>query len=96
MTSIHIRTFGCSANFSDSEAMAGLLRQAQFEIVDKPEDAFLVVLNICTVKGSSAALNRVKQFIEKFPNKKLVIAGCISKDLLKPLLGSISKSSILT
>ena len=96
MTSVHIRTFGCSANFSDSEAMAGLLRQAQFEIVDKPDDAFLVVLNICTVKGSAAALNRVRQFIEKFPNKKLVIAGCISKDMVKPLRELVPEASLVS
>jgi MiaB-like tRNA modifying enzyme len=89
-------TFGCSANFSDSEAMAGLLRQAQFEIVDKPEYAFLVVLNICTVKGSAAALNRVRQFIEKFPNKKLVIAGCISKDLIKSLQELVPEASLVS
>jgi MiaB-like tRNA modifying enzyme len=96
MTSIHIRTFGCSANFSDSEAMAGLLRQAQFEIVGNPDDAFLVVLNLCTVKGSAVALKRVRQFREEFPHKKLVVTGCISKDLVKPLRELVPDASLVS
>ena len=34
MTSIYIETYGCSLNFSDSERMAGLLKQAKFEIIE--------------------------------------------------------------
>ena len=51
MTTIYIETAGCSQNFADSEQMAGLLKQAQFEIVTELEPADIVIFNTCTVKG---------------------------------------------
>ena len=39
MHKIFIKTFGCSLNQSDSEVMAGLLKEAGFEIVGTIEEA---------------------------------------------------------
>jgi len=51
MTKIYIETAGCSHNFADSENMAGLLKQAQFQIIDDLEDADVIIFNTCTVKS---------------------------------------------
>jgi len=77
MAKIYIETAGCSHNFSDSEHMAGLLKQAKHELVSNESDADLVLFNTCTVKTPTehAFFNRLKQ-IEK-QNKKAVIGGCI-------------------
>ncbi len=72
---IFIRTFGCSLNQSDSEQMAGVLTQAGFIIIQKPEDADLLILNSCTVKSPTE--NSLFKEIKKWKNKRLVIAGCI-------------------
>ena len=72
---IFIRTFGCSLNQSDSEQMAGVLTHAGFIIILKPEDADLIILNSCTVKGPTE--NSLFKEIKKWKNKRLVIAGCI-------------------
>ncbi|MBI2112944.1 hypothetical protein HYT52_05380, partial [Candidatus Woesearchaeota archaeon] len=50
MTSFFIETYGCSHNFADSEQMAGLLQQAQFNPAEKLDDADIVIINTCTVK----------------------------------------------
>jgi len=80
---ILVKSFGCSANISDGEAIKGLLKQAEFNIV--PEDAeeiAMAILNICTVKGDDKALTEIKRTLEKWPHCFLIIAGCIPKYLI--------------
>ena len=74
---VHVKTFGCSHNHSDSEFMAGQLEAYGYDLVDAPEDADVWVVNTCTVKNpSQSAMNTV---ISKgrASGKKLVIAGCV-------------------
>ena len=82
MTNIYIKTHGCSANSADSESMAGLLTKAGFKIVSDIEHSEVNILNICTVKGLHVPLKEIEEFTEQFPDKKLVVAGCISKDII--------------
>jgi len=82
MTNIFVKTFGCSANFSDSEIMQGLLKEADFTIVDKEGSADLIILNVCTVKGESAALKEIRKTHETHPFKKIIIAGCITQEMI--------------
>jgi threonylcarbamoyladenosine tRNA methylthiotransferase CDKAL1 len=79
MTSFHIETYGCSANVADSEQMAGLLKQAQFDNVKSIEEADIIILNSCTVKSptADAFLNRVKDLKKEYPYKTMIITGCI-------------------
>ena len=82
MTNVYIQTHGCTANLSDSEIMMGLLTKAGFHIVNNMEDSDVNILNICTVKGNNVALKEIKKFTKQFPDKKLVITGCISRDIV--------------
>ena len=79
MTSFYIHTFGCSHNFADSEQMAGLLKQAKFELAENIENADLVVFNTCTVKTPSEAnfFKELEDMKKEFPYKIIIIAGCI-------------------
>lgn len=79
MEKIYIETSGCSLNQSDSEAMAGLLEKAGFEITASAEGCDLVILNTCTVKGptENAFWKRLDE-IRKM-EKKVVVAGCIAQ-----------------
>ncbi|MFC1594192.1 tRNA (N6-isopentenyl adenosine(37)-C2)-methylthiotransferase MiaB [Candidatus Omnitrophota bacterium] len=47
---VYIRTFGCQMNDRDSEALAGLLRDAGFALVDSSKKADVVLLNTCSVR----------------------------------------------
>jgi MiaB-like tRNA modifying enzyme len=77
-TKIAFQTHGCTNNISESEAMAGLLKKAGFKIAGKPEDADIIILNICTVKGNKTALDAIEEL--KKLGKKIILAGCIPKD----------------
>jgi len=93
MTKIHIETYGCAANTADSEQMAGLLKEAEFEMVDNVEKADVVIINTCTVKGPTEDKfwTRLKELQETY--KILIVAGCIAQTENKklkayPLIGT--------
>ncbi|MBW2975947.1 tRNA (N(6)-L-threonylcarbamoyladenosine(37)-C(2))-methylthiotransferase [Candidatus Woesearchaeota archaeon] len=94
MTGVYLQTHGCTANFSESEAMSGLLVKAGFFILDNAEHSDVIVISICTVKGHSVALREIKKFSEQFPDKKLVVAGCISRDII-PKIRKINQEASL-
>ncbi len=82
MSNIYVQTHGCSANLAESEAMMGLLAEAGFKIVDEMEYSDVNIINICTVKGPAVPLREIKKFTEQFPGKKLIVTGCITRDII--------------
>src|SRR3989338_4726743 len=87
----YIITFGCSANQNDSEIMAGLLENAGHDIVKDIKKSEVILINTCIVKGpaESKAKTLIKKMNLRFPDKKLVIAVCMTAAELK-LLGEIA------
>ena len=47
----NIVSLGCARNLVDSEVMAGLLQKTDYEIVRRPEDADIVLVNTCGFIG---------------------------------------------
>ncbi|MBI2102241.1 tRNA (N(6)-L-threonylcarbamoyladenosine(37)-C(2))-methylthiotransferase [Candidatus Woesearchaeota archaeon] len=89
MTSFTILTTGCAHNFSDSEQMAGLLKEARFELVNDVDSADIVIFNTCTVKGpsESAFFTNLEKIKTQYPHKTIIITGCIPQaDPLNPKL----------
>jgi len=73
-----IETYGCSANTSDSEIMAGLLvKRGHTAAAEK--DADVIIINTCTVKGPTEAKIRSRIQQLRKTGKKLVIAGCMAE-----------------
>tara|TARA_Y100000294_G_C8562669_1_gene339633 strand:- start:237 stop:1547 length:1311 start_codon:yes stop_codon:yes gene_type:complete len=95
MTKIYLQTHGCSANFSESEVMTGILKKSGFEIVHSPENSDTNIINICTVKGNAVSLKEIKNFTEQYPDKKLIIAGCITKDIINKIREINQEASLI-
>lgn len=78
MGRVYTEIYGCTANVADGEIALGILREAGWEIVDKPEDSDLILLVTCTVKKptSDRMLYRIKRL--KTFRKMLIVAGCIA------------------
>lgn len=76
---IYIETFGCTFNQADSEILAGLLLERGNELVDEPEDAEIMIINTCYVKQPTEqkVVNRIMKLQQEFPQKRLVIGGCM-------------------
>ncbi|MBR9675530.1 tRNA (N(6)-L-threonylcarbamoyladenosine(37)-C(2))-methylthiotransferase [Candidatus Woesearchaeota archaeon] len=75
MERVFVVTFGCALNQSDSELMKGLLLEYGFKVIEEASQADLVIINSCTVKNS--AENKLFKEIKKYPEKKIVVAGCV-------------------
>lgn len=74
-----METFGCTFNQGDSQIMAGLLQEQNAKIVEKPEDADVIIINTCYVKHPTEqkVLNRIHKVQKEFPEKKLIVSGCM-------------------
>ena len=74
-----METFGCTFNQADSQIMAGLLEETGGEIVKSPEEADVIIINTCYVKQPTEQkiTNRIGKLQAQFPQKKLLIAGCM-------------------
>ncbi|MGB9675110.1 MAG: tRNA (N(6)-L-threonylcarbamoyladenosine(37)-C(2))-methylthiotransferase [Candidatus Nanoarchaeia archaeon] len=75
---ICIKTWGCSANQSDSEMLAGTLKAAGHSIVSKPEKADIIILNTCIVKNR-VEVDEIKE-VKKFERiKPIIVTGCMAQ-----------------
>lgn len=76
---IYIETLGCTFNQADSQIMAGILNENEINIVDSIEKSDIAILNTCYVKHPTEhkVINKIKKFAEKYPNKKLIVSGCM-------------------
>ena len=49
----YIHTYGCQMNVRDSEAVEATLRAQGFELAVREEDADIVIVNTCSVRGKA-------------------------------------------
>ncbi len=74
MTTISITTYGCAMNQSDSERIAGILKENNFEISD---DGEILIVNTCSVKTPTE-----KKIIKKLKEleilgRNVIVTGCL-------------------
>ena len=62
--------------------MMGLLDNSGYKIVDDENNSDANVVNICTVKGDTTALREVRRLKKEHPEKKLIVAGCITESIV--------------
>jgi len=79
MKKVFLESYGCSANLSDSEAMAGLLKEKGFEIVNSSKNSDANIINTCIVKTPTEQrmIFRIKELTKL--KKPLIVAGCMPK-----------------
>ena len=80
----NIISLGCARNLVDSEVMAGLLEKTDYQLVQQPVDADVVLVNTCGFIGpakeeSIDTILEVSRLKEEGKIKKLVVAGCLSQ-----------------
>ena len=83
---IYIKSYGCQMNVYDSNRILDLFKNKNYEKVEDPKDANLVVLNTCHIREKAAEkvysdigrINKIKKTKLK-GDYKLVIAGCVAQ-----------------
>ena len=96
MTKVYFQTYGCSVNFSESEIMGGLLKESGFSITKRADECDLAVINVCTVKGENTAIREIRKFREGFPDKKIVVSGCLTRELIKDVRKISEEASLIS
>lgn len=100
----YIETFGCTFNQADSQIMTGLLEKQGVKSVKSIEEADIIILNTCYVKlpTEQKITNHIKKVQDIYPQKKLVVAGCmvdidpVKLERLAPQAGWIGSRRILS
>lgn len=77
MAKIFVEAYGCSASFSDSEMISGLILNGGHTLVDNSSESDLNVVITCSVKDATA--NKMIHRIKSLKTKPLVVAGCLPK-----------------
>jgi tRNA-2-methylthio-N6-dimethylallyladenosine synthase len=96
----HITTFGCQMNKADSERMAGILDSMDFQWVDDPNDADLVLYNTCTIRDNAeqkvySYLGRQAKRKHDKPDLTLVVAGCVAQQEGESLLRRVPELDLV-
>jgi tRNA-2-methylthio-N6-dimethylallyladenosine synthase len=91
MPKLKLITYGCQANELDSERIAGLLAPEGYDLIDREEEADLILLNTCAIRekaeqkvysrlGTFQALKRQKAGL------RIGICGCVAQQEGRALL----------
>ncbi len=95
---IYIETYGCSNSQAESEIMAGLLEKAGFNIVNSVSFVDAIIINSCFVKTPTEQkiLFRIRELAEKYPEKKLIVAGCMPEASPEKILNIAPDVSLIS
>lgn len=96
----NIVTFGCQMNKADSERMAGILEEMNFQWTEQPENADLVLYNTCTIRDNAeqkvySYLGKQAKRKQKDPNLTLVVAGCVAQQEGETLLRRVPELDLV-
>jgi threonylcarbamoyladenosine tRNA methylthiotransferase CDKAL1 len=76
---IFIKTYGCQANISDSEILAGKLIAEGNQIINNEQEADKIIVNTCSVKNKTQS--KILHYLKSNSNKEIEIGGCLTKTL---------------
>lgn len=79
---VHLVSLGCPKNRVDSEVMVGQLREGDWEMVDSPDEADVIIVNTCSfiqpaTEESIDTVLEMAGYKTKGSCKKLVVTGCM-------------------
>lgn len=73
--SVYIETYGCRYNFGDTAKLMEILRHCGGTVVQDPEEADAIIINTCTVVGSTE--RRMLRRLAAFRDTDLYVTGCM-------------------
>src|SRR5215475_1299327 len=84
MAKLHLITYGCQMNEYDSERVAGLLRERQYELTDNEREADVILLNTCAIREKAeekvySKLGELKRLKSTRPDLVIGVMGCMAQ-----------------
>jgi ribosomal protein S12 methylthiotransferase len=82
MKTVYLESLGCARNLVDSEHMLGRLVEEQWQVVDDPAAAELIVVNTCSFIASAAdesidTILALAEYKKTGVCERLVVTGCL-------------------
>jgi tRNA-2-methylthio-N6-dimethylallyladenosine synthase len=98
---LFIESYGCQMNFSDSEIVASVMRDAGYATTSDENDADLIFLNTCAIRDNAEqkVRNRLRHlnFLKnKKPGMVIGVLGCMAERLKTQLLEEEKMVDIVT
>ena len=84
MAKLHLITYGCQMNEYDSERVAGLPRERQYELTDDAGTADLILVNTCAIREKAedkvfSKLGELKRLKAIRPELLIGVMGCMAQ-----------------
>jgi ribosomal protein S12 methylthiotransferase len=83
MKKVHITSLGCAKNLVDSDVLGGQLKHRNYDLVDNPENADVIIVNTCGFieDAKSESIQAIFEAVDITRNseKKLYVTGCLSQ-----------------
>lgn len=98
---LFIESYGCQMNFSDSEIVASVMRDAGFATTSEAANADLIFLNTCAIRDNAeqkvrTRLKTLNNFKKKRPGLVIGVLGCMAERLKAQLLEEEKMVDIVT
>jgi tRNA-2-methylthio-N6-dimethylallyladenosine synthase len=84
MAKLHLITYGCQMNEYDSERVAGLLRERQWELTADESEADLILVNTCAIREKAeekvfSKLGELRELKTRRPELVIGVMGCMAQ-----------------
>jgi len=91
MPTVKLITYGCQANELDSERIAGLLAEEGYELIDREEEADLILLNTCAIREKAeqkvySRLGTLRALKRRRAGLRIGVCGCVAQQEGRALL----------
>ncbi|MBO0933534.1 MiaB/RimO family radical SAM methylthiotransferase [Fibrella aquatilis] len=88
---LYIESYGCQMNFSDSEIVAAVMRNAGFATTSTADEADVILLNTCAIRDNAEQkvrnrLVHLTAFKKRKPELVVGVLGCMAERLKTKLL----------
>jgi len=88
---VKVVTLGCEKNLVDSEIMSGLIEQRGYELVDREEEATIIIVNTCGFidAAKEESVNKILDMAELKETaslKALIVSGCLTQRYKEQLM----------
>lgn len=89
---VYIENLGCAKNQVDAEVMLESLKETgEWEYCELSENADLIIVNTCGFiePAREESLNTLFEFRAQYPDKKIIMAGCLSERYGRQISGDL-------
>lgn len=98
---LFIESYGCQMNYSDSEIVASVMKDAGFATTSDANDADLIFLNTCAIRDNAeqkvrTRLRQLNVIKKKKPGTLIGVLGCMAERLKAKLLEEEKMVDIVT